>query len=178
VEVDDPGIDFAGVWAREPFALGVQNLDQSLRASTFGLVVERLWLSCGDRVELGERVDLIAIVAFRRRYSIAVVQVWAHARETSAQLGQLGDKFAVLFLEDAHAIQCFVAQVIEMDRDVANRTTLESPSSTPCRRAWRLSEPVTSLSASVCATAWADRENVDHPLGILTIEDHPPLTDT
>jgi hypothetical protein len=32
--------------------------------------------------------------------------------------------------------------------------------------------------ASICATTWPDGENVDHPFGIPTIEDHSPLTYT
>lgn len=32
-----------------------------------------------------------------------------------------------------------------------------------------------SISASVCAAAWPDSENIDHPLGVPTVEDHPPL---
>jgi len=32
--------------------------------------------------------------------------------------------------------------------------------------------------ASVCSTTWSDRENVDHALGIPTIEDHSPLPNT
>jgi hypothetical protein len=39
------------------------------------------------------------------------------------------------------------------------------------------SGPLASVSASVCAATWPDRENVDHPLGVTTIEDHPPLAD-
>jgi hypothetical protein len=60
--------------------------------------------------------------------------------------------------------------------NVANRTTLE-----PLRPArgegdhGGSQEPLASVSASVCASTWPDRENVDHPLGIPTIEDHPPL---
>jgi hypothetical protein len=32
--------------------------------------------------------------------------------------------------------------------------------------------------ASVGASTWPDRENVDHPFGISAIEDHSPLTYT
>lgn len=35
-----------------------------------------------------------------------------------------------------------------------------------------------SISASVCAAAWSDRENIDYPLSVPTIEDHSPLAYT
>jgi hypothetical protein len=37
------------------------------------------------------------------------------------------------------------------------------------------SGPLASVSASVCAATWPDRENIDHLLSVPTIEDHPPL---
>jgi hypothetical protein len=39
---------------------------------------------------------------------ITVVQVWAELDEAGAQFGQLGDELAVLFLDDAHAVQRFI----------------------------------------------------------------------
>jgi hypothetical protein len=62
--------------------------------------------------------------------------------------------------------------------NVANRTTLAP---IPARRAGEHGGPwgpFASVSASVCATTRPDRENVDHPFGVPTIEDHSPLADT
>jgi hypothetical protein len=62
--------------------------------------------------------------------------------------------------------------------NVANRTTLEPIPAGRTGEYGGSQEPLASVSASVCATAWPDCENVDHPFGIPTIEDHAPLTYT
>lgn len=105
------------MWTREQIALGTQYLEQPLRAGTFSLVVEGLWLGCGDHIKLRQRVDPVAIVAFGWRRGVAVVQCRSQLDQAGAQRGQLGDEFAVLFFEDAHSIERFVAQILEVDGD-------------------------------------------------------------
>jgi hypothetical protein len=60
---------------------------------------------------------------------------------------------------------------------IANRTMLEPPfqyAVQGCMEAFRAGHFHISVGMRY---HWPDCENVDHPLGVLTIEDHSPLTD-